>query len=68
MGSGSRSRQQTSSSALSRSTSRVSSTLLPVVLALILLPGFGPREIAAADPGPFGERNLAQSSDGPQPP
>jgi len=34
----------------------------------ILLPGFEPREIAAADPRPFGERNLAQSSDGPQPP
>jgi len=60
MGSGSRSRQQTSSSALSRSTSRVNSTLLPVVLALILLPAVA----FASPPDPSWIAGIYDGADG----
>ena len=60
MGSRSRSRQQTSSSALSRSTSRVNSTLLPVVLALILLPAVA----FASPPDPSWIAGIYDGADG----
>jgi len=60
MSSGSRPRQQTPSAALSRCVSRVSSTLLPVVLALILLPAVA----FASPPDPSWIAGIYDGADG----
>jgi len=57
---GSRPRQQTPLPALSRSTSRVSSTLLSVILALILLPAIA----FASPPDPSWIAGIYDGADG----